>query len=851
MALYKTLKLFSSAVARAHGGCLPTALISPIWTMAAVGALHAQTDLSSPYASIYQALDRRFELGEGHVGTAPRVKEKEELRCVLNPRNAGREAQQQARNELDNCAANLAAQRRAENEKRIAEFGQRVQERCGREKLQVAEIGMEEDVFRQCTMQATVGGITHVLSYEESGVTARLYVLSEGDIHKIYTVNKKITALVPRSREPFEEPWRGMGNYPDSTYAQNVIALPDKSYFAFGQSYGEDWGLYTGKDVEDLVDGDRLRQPPDQAPMVWDSHRRGWVKVAMPPECRGTKYLHTLSALPDGRVLVAGGLCYVGSMANEPAPQIPQNRLSIWNAKSKNWEVTAPLQQARIFHTANVLPDGSVLLVGGYGDPLPQPANKALASAEMYVQAKTQAVDSMLVGRAKHRATLMTDGSVLVTGGLGSEREVLSLVEQWDSVSRKWKNVPPMHSPRYAHSATLLRDGRVLVAGGIDAQERALNSTEIYDPRSQNWSAGPPLPEPLQSHGAALLSDGAVLLAGGWVTSNGRIAPWVQRWMPGDDRWRSYGMRTKSEPSSGLSQRPTIIPDDHGQATIFSLHDIFFWHLPQSDGPNASGLNGPSDSASMPGRWLPAQSTSNPDANATPPATQQRPTTQPGVGARLLDSLYESRALLAWLTLLLLAIYAVHRLRKRYPPKGRHIKVWRPVVWLIRVVIYGSLLIVAVPSVIGVLGLLMRDRADECNSARKVCLDNATKLLERDWKVPGRSKFSRPTIPCDFVGIWVTRAMGSELRFHLKDDGSYVMDSSVAVAVRPDAGHWVVQGKYIIWHSTTQANLVSDINEIVSNNGKHFELIELNGIHSHFEFQEALDRRQCKSTHAN
>ncbi|WP_373913152.1 kelch repeat-containing protein, partial [Streptomyces sp. AGS-58] len=66
---------------------------------------------------------------------------------------------------------------------------------------------------------------------------------------------------------------------------------------------------------------------------------------------------------------------------------------------------------------------------------------------------------------------------------------------------------------RMGHSATTLSDGRVLLVGGIGVQG-VLDSVEIYDPATQLVSQIDPLPEPRALHTATLI-DGKVYLASG------------------------------------------------------------------------------------------------------------------------------------------------------------------------------------------------------------------------------------------------------------------------------------------------------------------------------------------------
>ncbi|MFV2063468.1 MAG: kelch repeat-containing protein, partial [Chloroflexota bacterium] len=121
------------------------------------------------------------------------------------------------------------------------------------------------------------------------------------------------------------------------------------------------------------------------------------------------------------------------------------------------------LAEARGVHTATLLPDGRVLVVGGGGD------GDLLASAEIWdpVTASFGPAGSLGDARHSHTATLLPDGRVLVVGGGGSDGGVLAAAEVWDPATASFAPAGSLAEARILHTATLLPDGRVLVVGGI------------------------------------------------------------------------------------------------------------------------------------------------------------------------------------------------------------------------------------------------------------------------------------------------------------------------------------------------------------------------------------------------
>jgi N-acetylneuraminic acid mutarotase len=175
---------------------------------------------------------------------------------------------------------------------------------------------------------------------------------------------------------------------------------------------------------------------------------------------------------------------------------------------------------ARLDHTATLLLSGKVLVAGGLDGPFP---SSALASAELYDPATNSWSEAapMIGSRARHTATLLPDGRVLVVGGLsvalrdaGVFPSQPTSAEIYDPTANRWSATGPMAQYRLDQTATLLRDGRVLVAGGQDGLI-SFDSAEIYDPRLDRWFAAAPMVTARLGHAAALLANGDVLVAGG------------------------------------------------------------------------------------------------------------------------------------------------------------------------------------------------------------------------------------------------------------------------------------------------------------------------------------------------
>jgi hypothetical protein len=173
---------------------------------------------------------------------------------------------------------------------------------------------------------------------------------------------------------------------------------------------------------------------------------------------------------------------------------------------------------SRTAHTATLLPDGRVLIAGGlqnfgagyYGarGDLPR-----VASAELYdpVSGTFTSTGSMSEGRSGHTATLLLDGTVLVTG-------TDYTAELFSPGTGTFSVAGGLSTSRCGATATLRNDSTVLVAGGRVCGGRVGRShatAELFAPESGGFVATGSLITARDGHTATLLADGTVLITGG------------------------------------------------------------------------------------------------------------------------------------------------------------------------------------------------------------------------------------------------------------------------------------------------------------------------------------------------
>jgi hypothetical protein len=215
---------------------------------------------------------------------------------------------------------------------------------------------------------------------------------------------------------------------------------------------------------------------------------------------------HAAVLLVDGTVLITGG--YIGGDSSPTA--------DIYHPDTQIFEhLTNVMQIARANHDMTRLFDGRVLVTGGFTGTSPQD------EADLYQPASKSFVATahMIDHRSNHRNVLLPNGSVLVVGGTTLESGFLFENEVWDPTTETWTLASDvMNENRSGPSANLLPNTTVFVAGGITGS-LTLQSAEILDPVTHQFTTLPNLTVGRNQHTANLLPDGSVLLAGGSLNS--------------------------------------------------------------------------------------------------------------------------------------------------------------------------------------------------------------------------------------------------------------------------------------------------------------------------------------------
>jgi hypothetical protein len=339
------------------------------------------------------------------------------------------------------------------------------------------------------------------------------------------------------------------------TGAPSVATAADEPLAATGQwAPAIDWQIF-GKHMALLPNGKVLAWPTGQDAFLWDPATQ--TKTAVPATF-GDLHCAAQTLLPDGRVIVAGGVIV--------SPHDGITVTAIFDPATNLWTNAQPMHYPRWYGTTTTLPDGRILatsgdMPGGDRANIPEiydsatntwtlmPASatkdlglypqmfvlpngnvfKAGASANTYVlntttgtwtNGPTNAFGSS--GYAESSA-MYAPGKIIRSGG-GDPAFANTAIVDMTAASPQWKQTSPMNIPRRRHNMVILADGTVLAVGGTRSADDlgdgsstgAVYEGEIWNPDTEQWTLTPRMTNDRMYHSAALLlPDGRVLTAGG------------------------------------------------------------------------------------------------------------------------------------------------------------------------------------------------------------------------------------------------------------------------------------------------------------------------------------------------
>lgn len=252
--------------------------------------------------------------------------------------------------------------------------------------------------------------------------------------------------------------------------------------------------------------------------------------------------LHQAVLLNDGRVFVCGGSTAISG--TDPVSQLlsvisnATSSTEIYDPVANTWTTKAAMSGgARTGHTATTLTDGRVLIAGGVQSGFLGIPSFLTSCTRYSASTNTYTATAALPGggRALPNGLRLADGRVILTGGLSADIinqtiTAVTTVSIYNNTSNTWQSGPNMTTGRYVHTATLLPNNEVLVTGGVTGTASATTTAVTVASceaytTTNTWAARPAMLQNRAAHGAALTKDGKRVLIVGGADDLGLINP--------------------------------------------------------------------------------------------------------------------------------------------------------------------------------------------------------------------------------------------------------------------------------------------------------------------------------------
>jgi hypothetical protein len=252
-----------------------------------------------------------------------------------------------------------------------------------------------------------------------------------------------------------------------------------------------------------IAGGMRRNQDFYKTAEIYDPSREDFKKTG---DMTVQRVGHVAVLLRSGQVLIAGG--WIGRDTTDTA--------EVYDAATGRFTPIAHMTRKRAHPSATLLSNGDVLIVGGTENDGPY---DGVGDAEIFHTSSMTFTRTSPTKQARvaHTATLLSDGRVLIVGG--KHERVHASAELFDPKTQTFTETGPLHTARYKHTAALLSDGRVLIAGGSDERDwrGTMNSAELYDPKTGKFTLTASLAASRFKlpDEAVILQSGQVLIAGG------------------------------------------------------------------------------------------------------------------------------------------------------------------------------------------------------------------------------------------------------------------------------------------------------------------------------------------------
>jgi hypothetical protein len=281
---------------------------------------------------------------------------------------------------------------------------------------------------------------------------------------------------------------------------------------------------------------------------VWKSKDKGatWTLVNASPGWIG-RHAHAAVALPDGSIVMTGGFN-------------SNSKREVWKSADKGatWSVLSadPGFAARYYHTMNVLSDGSIVIIGGFGDTEGR-MNDVWRSTDGGLTWMQMTANAEWSRRDSHTSVALPDGSLVLMGGF--DTTYLNDVWRSEDNGATWTlvNSSPGWTVRRMPVSVALPDGSIVLTGGYDDESRMSDVWRSTD-RGNTWAlatASPGWPE-RSEHAMVVLPDASIVLLAGYDNIGSSLSEMVK-----NDTWRF-------QPAGSLEKNPRHTYNLKGKYTV-------------------------------------------------------------------------------------------------------------------------------------------------------------------------------------------------------------------------------------------------------------------------------------------
>jgi len=351
-----------------------------------------------------------------------------------------------------------------------------------------------------------------------------------------------------------------------TSFPFNVEGFCDTSSLAVARAYHQAVSLPNGKV---LIAGGASNLDGTGALMSAETYDPATHTFASIGNMHDPRVDFTATLLSNGKVLIAGGFNDTTSLASAEIFDPADNSFTLLSSV-----MTSPRSE----HTATLLQDGSVLIAGGNS------VNNAttlttVGTAEIFhptTNTFSGTQSGMNTPRADHHADLLPNGKVLITGGFGGNGNPLASAELYDPALLTFTVTGSMATARLYHASALLNTGKVLVAGGQITSGGATTATaELYDPSAGTFSSTGSMAQPRARYFDTVLPNGLVLIEG----VGGGTTAYAELYDPAAGTFGAGGDMTTNNGGAREALLPdgsVLIAGGFSGANVFANVEIFY-----------------------------------------------------------------------------------------------------------------------------------------------------------------------------------------------------------------------------------------------------------------------------------